>query len=384
MSREKRIEQWLNTAGINNNARPGGVGLAALETISRWLTTRADAPTVSMAWVTPENIHLFFAENTALAAPWRKGADEREWIVTPRAALQLPAGTSFAPQMSALTGIGDTPDGCKVFYNLTRLQRVGAHGTSELCNGFIIGMVMEMAGQAWTADHDIWLVGQGELGDKMINFLAPFHRNMFAADKITDIPAAALAGRSATLFVMGSTADDLLAFDQVAAAGTSLVTDTVLGNEVTLAVEIQTDTTARVLPLDYELFPVLVTPDDEVYLAMDAQWIARENLLEELRTTDFTVNDIINAPAAAAGTMPTAQRDIAAWCRQLTGYEQAETIRRVSEAVASQSQELSDGEREQLSAALQIALARAVADADIDTAQSILEAQNTLNEGGPL
>ena len=383
MSREKRIEQWLNGAGVNNNARPGGVGLAALESISRWLTTRADAPTVSMAWVTPENIHLFFAEDTELAAPWRKGADEREWIITPRAALQLPAGPSFAPQMSALTGIGDTPDGCKVFYNLTRLQRVGAHGTSELCSGFIIGMVMEMAGQAWTADHDIWLVGQGELGDKTINFLAPFHRNMFAADKITDIPAAALAGRSATLFVMGSTADDLLAFDQVAAAGTSLVTDSVLGNEVTLAVEIQTDTTARVRPLDYELFPVMVTTDDEVFLAMDAQWIARENLLEELSTTDFTVNDIINAPAAAVHG-PTAQRDIAAWCRQLTGYEQAEAIRQVSDAIASQSQELSDSEREQVSAALQIALARAVADADIDTAQSILEAQNTLNEGGPL
>lgn len=384
MSREKRIEQWLNGAGMNSTARPGGVGLAALESISRWLTTRTDATTVSMAWVTPENIHLFFADNTALDAPWRKGADEREWIITPRAALQLPPGPSFAPQMSALTGIGDTPDGCKVFYNLTRLQRVGAHGLSEHCTGFIIGMVMEMAGQAWTADHDIWLVGQGELGDKMINFLAPFHRNMFAADKITDVPAAALAGRSATVFVIGSTVDDLLALDRAAAPGTSLVTDSVLGNEVTLAVEIHSDTTARVLPLDYELFPVMVTTADEVYQAMDAQWIARENLLEELSGADFTVNDIINAPAASNSPAPTAQRGIAAWCRQLTGYEQAETIRGVCEAVANESQELSDGERDQVNAALQIALARAVADADIDTAQSILEAQNTLNEGGTL
>jgi hypothetical protein len=386
MSREKRIEQWLSDADgtFNHDARPGGVGLAGLENISRWLSTQPETPMVSMAWVTPDSIHLFFAQETSLVGvPWKEGADASEWIINARDALQLPTGSSFASQMSALTGLGDTPDGCKVLYNLTRMQRIGANGTSELSHGFIIGMVMEMAGQAWTAEHDIWLIGHGELGEKIINFLAPFHQNMYSAEKISEVPTAALQGRSATLFVMGSTEGDLAAFGRVATAGTSIVTDTIPGNEVTLAVDIRTNTTAQVLPLDYEIFPVMVTTEDEVYLAMDAQWVARENLLQDFNDTEFTVNDIISAPNTEQGNESDGanQRNVSRWCRQLTGYGPTEAIQNVADAITTNSQVLSRDEREQVRAALGIALARAVEDSDVDTAQSILDAQDALSEG---
>lgn len=381
MSRDKRIQQWLNDSDgtFNTDARPGGLGLAALEAISRWLSARPDVPAVSMAWVTPEAIHLSFAEEVELQRPWKPGSDGAEWITTAHDALQLPAGSHYGRQMRALTGLGDTPDGCKVFYNLSRLTRVGANGPEELSRGFIVGMVMEMAGQAWSEDQDIWLIGHDDLGDKMVNFLAPFHKNMYTAAKVSEVPHSALSGRSATLFVLQSTADDLLAFDTVAAPGTSMVADTVLDHEVTLAIDIRTATTAQVLPLDYEIFPVMATAEDEVYKALETQWTARENLLQEFTDTDFSVGDIISAPTSKT---PTDQRDVAGWCRQLTGYEDPTTIQAVAAAICANVQELNTKELERVQAALQTALARADSDSDADTMQSILNAQHALNEGG--
>lgn len=386
MSREKRIQEWLNASEgtLNTNTRPDGQGLRALEAISRWLSDRPEVPTVSLAWITPEAINVSFAEETKLGSPWRAGADSAEWIITADDALRLPAGPSYGRQMRALTGLGDTPDGCKVFYNLSRLTNIGANGTAELCQGFILGMVMEMAGQPWSEDHEIWLIGHGELGDKMINFLAPFHRKMFAAEKVSDVEHSALEGRSATLFVMGSSTDDLLAFNTISAMGTSMVTDTVLGNEVTLAIDIQSAATAQVVPLDYRIFPVMVTTEDEVFHAMESQWVARENLLQEFSDTEFTVNDFISTPEPGTGPVATNQRDIAAWCRQLTGYEEAETIQALAEAITANSKELTSGERIRVQEALQTALARADAEADTDTMLSVLTAQKALNEGGTL
>lgn len=381
MSRDKRIQQWLNGSKgtFNTEARPGGLGLAAMESISRWLSTRPDVPAVSMAWMTPAAIHFSFTEETELANPWKPGSDSAEWFITAREAIQLPAGPNFGRQMRALTSLGDTPDGCKVFYNLSRLERVGANGSAEHCRGFIVGMVMEMAGQTWSEDQDIWLVGHGELGDKMINFLGPFHRNMYTAKKVSDVSHSALNGRSATLFILGSSADDLLAFDTVAAPGTSMVTDTVLDNEVTLAIDIRTETTAQVVPLDYELFPVMVTTTDELYTALETQWTARENLLQEFTDTDFTVGDIISAPAPRESRSD--QSNVAGWCRQLTGYEQAESIQAIAEAISINAPTLNDAERDQVNAALLVALSRADAEADSDNLQSILNAQHALNEG---
>ena len=250
-SRDDQLDEWIIRDGLKKERRqrivpastdrldaedPGG-GEAALETVAAWLSTETQIPLIELATLSRRAITLTLAEPAILPEPWvSEAGDSYEahdcWGITLQHAAGLPRGDSYGWQVAGLTGLGTLADGSRGLLNTSRWEILGIAGTPEWTQNLMITQVMNQAVEPWSVDHDIWLIGYGEVAAKLVSFLATYHpvHRFHTADSLEGVTAADLKGTTATIYVMEAGLETEVRFRALQAPGVGMVTDEVVSD----------------------------------------------------------------------------------------------------------------------------------------------------------
>lgn len=260
-----------------------GDGETAMETVASWLVTRPKLPIVELANLSPRTITLTFAEPTVLPDPWVNPLrDSREpsdqWGITLQHALNLTRGEGYGWQVSGLTGMGTLADQSRLLMNTTRWELLGLAGSPDWVKHLMTTQVMNQAAERWSNEHDIWLVGYQELGDKLMNFLSSYHpvQHFRTVDSLAQIPGDQLRSGFSTIYVMGASAETLRVFNDFDARGVGLVTDCIVSDKCMFLTQRESHS-AVIGPFktNLEVFPNYYP---ELIEAMESGWEANAQL----------------------------------------------------------------------------------------------------------
>ncbi|MGP5022724.1 hypothetical protein ACTXIU_14180 [Glutamicibacter arilaitensis] len=270
-----------------------GNGEAALTAIASWLGTRPKLPIVEFANLSRRTVTLTFAEPAVLPDPWvapNDGTREANstWGITLEHAQSLPQAEAYGWQFSGLTGIGTLADQSRALLNTTRWEILGLAGTPQWTHTLMLTQVMNQAAEPWSNDHDIWLVGYGETGDKLMNFLSAYHpvHRLHSVEDIGDIAPKDLRSGCATIYVMDADSHTLNEFISLDMSGIGLITDRIVSDKAMFLTE-RENKAAAIGPfnINLEIFPNYM-PD--LIDAMDKAWEANAKLAaDQVAQADF-------------------------------------------------------------------------------------------------
>lgn len=303
---EDQLDAWL-VSGIQKKERQAntvhasserlvsndpGNGEAALKSIASWMGTRPKLPIVEFANLSRRTVTLTFAEPAVLPDPWVAPTGSREadsvWGITLEHAESLQHAENYGWQFSGLTGIGTLSDQSRALLNTTRWEILGIAGTPQWVRTLMLTQVMNQAAEPWSNDHDIWLVGYEETGDKLMNFLSAYHpvHRLHSVTDLGDIPPKELRSGSATIYVMGADALTLDEFNSLDVSGVGLITDRIISDKAMFLTE-RDGKAAAIGPFNtnLEIFPNYMP---ELIEAMDRAWDANAKLAaDQVAQADF-------------------------------------------------------------------------------------------------
>lgn len=250
-----------------------------MERITAYFGTDSSLPVVELADINNERVMLTFGESgMTLPSPFVSEGDDQmpAWSITHEDATDLPSASGHAWQMESLAPIGTTEDKSLLLVNVAVVGIMGIAGTSDYVRGMMIGQVIEQATLPWTREHHIWLVGFGEVSQKLIAFLARYHdeRSFHAVDSLTEISREDLAEGTATLYLLGADSDTQIQFAAIRNDRVGLVADKSISDDFFLSED--DDDTAILYPADLAVFPSIITENHDIYRAMELSWDRNE------------------------------------------------------------------------------------------------------------
>lgn len=325
-SREENIESWIFHEGVKNDRRsriipsstnhithtPVGTALDAMEKIAFYFGDRPELPTVELGQIKEHEITLTFGHDVILEEPFRQVTEDHQdqWAIAHEDALALSTGRVYGQQTAALTAIGNSLTGGKVLLNTNRWQVLGSVGLAQFTTALMVGQVMEQATEPWARDHHLWLVGYRELGPKLVNFLTPYHDEFrfHLVETLDQITADDLAGTSATIYVMGSSASSLETYERLRSDTVGMLTDTVV-TELAMFISEDEDGGATVVnagPHGLKIWPNLVGEGSDLYEAMEITWHKRqqEATAAEEAASALTIDAFLETEAQPAEQDP--------------------------------------------------------------------------------
>lgn len=295
MSTEENLESWITGETERQSRRERMIPsttdrirgehptrtLQAMENISRFMGLHPEIPMVIGGGMTQNEITLSFESGVDLPSPFLPlddGEDQPEtWAIACADTVDLQTGTSYGRQMQALTAFGHLSEGGEVRRILTSTvgtKILGMAGREPFKRSLMIGQIMEQATEPWGADHQLWLVGFGDLGDQLIQYLSPFHsaEAFHQAGTLSEITEADLGQDQATIYVMGSSKDTLAQFLAINTGNVGIITDSVVDDSCLYICE--TDGPAAELETGYQgvgvqrFMPNRIEDDDPRFVAM--------------------------------------------------------------------------------------------------------------------
>lgn len=280
--RRKRNAQRATTVptGADRLAhQPGGPVTETMERIAAFFGADSSLPVVELADINNERVMLTFgAAGMTLSTPFVREDDDQipAWSITHEDAKDLPPASGHGWQLESLAPIGTTEDKSLLLVNVAVVGIMGIAGSSDYVRGMMIGQVIEQATLTWTREHHIWLVGFGEVSQKLIAFLAHYHdeRSFHAVNSLTEITSEDLAEGTATLYVAGADADTQIQFAAIRNDRVGLVADKSITDDFFLSED--DDDTAILYPADLAIFPSVITEDHEIYHAIELSWDRNE------------------------------------------------------------------------------------------------------------
>lgn len=322
--REEKIDQWIFQEGVKKNRRskiipsstdsikhaPVGTALDAMEKIAFYLGDRPELPIVELGLIKENEITLTFARELHLDAPFWQVSEEHgdHWAITHQEALSLSTGHVYGLQTAALTAIGNSLAGAKVLLNTNRWSVLGSVGLERFSLALMIGQVMEQATEPWGKEHHIWLVGYREIGPKLVRFLTQYHdeSRFHLVESVDQITTDDLEGTSATIYVMGSNAASLEAFNRIKGQNVGMLSDTVL-TELAMFISEDDDNGATILnatPDGMKIWPNLVGEGDPLYEAMELTWQKHLDVIQEAQKAaeSLKIEDFLQEPTPEVET----------------------------------------------------------------------------------
>lgn len=323
-SREEQMDDWIIQDGLERERRrrviPSttdqivhqslGSGLDAMAKVALWLGDHPELPIVELGQIDREGINITFSAEVDLPEPFylRDSEDQAMWGIHHSDALQLATGNTYGHQTAALTTIGNTTSpldphaGPKLLLNTNRWQILGSVGVQDFTTALMIGQAMEQATTPWASEHHIWLVGYGELGEKMVRFLADYHREdrFHLRQNPQQIDPEELAEGSHTIYVSGSTPETLQAFETLKAPNVGMFTDTVV-TEAAMFIAEDADGKATVVNAaehGVRILPNLIGTNHRLYRAMEINWQKIQEEAEQARreAENLTVEGFMETP----------------------------------------------------------------------------------------
>lgn len=307
-SQDDQLEEWIIRDDMKQErrariVRPSserlvaenpGDGEAAVVAVASWIGAQKRLPIVELATLSQRALTLTFSEHVELPYPWVSQAgpaDEPhdQWGITLQHAMSLPKGDEYGWQVAGLTGMGTLADGSRGLINTSRWGILGLAGSPEWTRRLMITQVMNQAAEPWSKGQDIWLVGYGEIAEKLTSFLAPYHppHRMHTADSFEQITSADLREANATIYIMGANADTEKHYNALGLSNFGIVTDQIISDQCMFLSE-RTAGGAVLGPFstNLEIYP---NSSPELIEVMESAWQANEQLIaEKSATADFT------------------------------------------------------------------------------------------------
>lgn len=306
-NREEQIDQWILQDGINRQRReriipsstdqithsPLGTGLEAMEKVAEFFGDHPELPIVELGQIKQEEITLTFGVEADLPEPFqlRFDDDASQWAIAHEDALDLTTGEEYGHQMSGLTAVGNSLNadsrqmGSKLLLNTTSWQLLGSVGLAEFSKAIMVGQVMEQATEPWAWNHHIWLVGYGELGRMIVSYLSSYHpEDRFHLKKdLEEISEADLAGRSSTIYVMGSDDSTLDHYQRLRGSDMGMMTDSVITDHCMFISEDEDEaaTIVNVGPSGMKIYPNLIGDNSRLFQGMEMVWEKQQQEAEE-------------------------------------------------------------------------------------------------------
>lgn len=288
-SREEQIDDWINREHQRQERRKRvipsstdrlvdntsvGEAVETMEKIAVFLGGYPDAPRIGVAQIGMEEVTFQFEEKMDLPGPFEEQVSDngtQVWTLTHADAEDLPSYGHWAPQCEGLTALGNSIVGAKILLNITTFRTFSILGTEEFMQAVMVGQVMEQATALWSRGHHIWLVGYGELAEKLIVFLRSHHdEELFhTADSLNDLDPELLEEERATLYVMGADADALVRFKSFQNPDVGMVIADIATSEA-MSLNEEDDGVAAIDPMNLKIIPNAIYPSHEYFQAMEA------------------------------------------------------------------------------------------------------------------
>ncbi|MGP9587205.1 hypothetical protein ACT3TB_16270 [Micrococcaceae sp. AOP34-BR2-30] len=302
---DDQLEEWLIQGDLQKERRSRivpastdrltsedpGDGEAAMETVISWLDTDASLPVIEFAVLSPQTITVTFAEETILPEPWVSPLEDPfrphdKWAIAHHDAVSLSRGQGYGWQASGLTGLGTLSDGNRLLVSTCRWEILQIAGTEKWTRDLMLTQVMSQAAEPWSTEHDIWLIGFGDMAEKLTSFLSgehPPHR-FRTAKALSEVGSEDLKGTTATVYVMGSTEETEMQFRELRVDGVGMITDRIVTDKAMFLTE--SDRGVGVLgPFSHKL---------EIWPNL------REDLVEKMEQAWHVTEELARQKAAAA------------------------------------------------------------------------------------
>lgn len=248
MSKAEDIESWLTGDEQRQADRERTVSsstdrmtsegptqaLSAMEHVALFLGLRPDVPMTLSGAISAEKITLTFDEPARLEAPFAPAYGDEGgtvWEIRCADTAQLPQGTAPGQQVEALTAIGHMRmDGVtsRMLVNMTGLRVLSIDAQPDFAREVMIGQVMEQATEPWSREHHIWLVGFGDLGPQLVEFLRPYHQHFHLVAELDEIDAQEVEDGQATIYVMNASDTTLGTFIPLNNGNVGMIADQVV------------------------------------------------------------------------------------------------------------------------------------------------------------
>lgn len=306
-SRDDELDEWIIREGLREERRSRIVpasaerleaeqpadGELAMESVAGWLGTEPEAPTVEFVSLEPRTISVTFTEDTVLPKPWTSPHGDNVqpsdlWGLTHQYATTLPQAEAPGFQVAGLTGVGNLNHGGRLLLNTSRWELLSIVGTPKWSYETMLSQVMNHAAEPWSRDHEFWLVGFGDVAEKLVSYCAHVHPapRFHIVDSLDEISAVELKDTAATIYRLGSEDGDLEKFRALHVQGVGMVADRILSDQHMFITE--RDEGAAVLgPLETAL-ELWTNRAPERIAAMEHVWETNQQVAaQEAAAADF-------------------------------------------------------------------------------------------------